>query len=112
MTAALTAPRVHLAPWRIVGSAIVVRVHLTPRSSRDAIDGITALPDGPALKARVRAIPEDGKANAALEDVLARTLRLGRRAVSVTGGHTSRLKSVTISGDARAVMHQLEALLP
>ena len=75
-------------------------VRLTPKSSRDAIDGVKTAADGNAhLAARVRAVPENGKANKALELLLAKTLGVPKSAVSVTGGHTSRLKTVSVACD-------------
>ena len=69
------------------------------------------LPDGrDALAARVRAIPERGAANAALEVLLAEACGVPKRAVRVTGGATGRLKTVAVSGDAAAILARLAAL--
>lgn len=66
-------------PWRIEGGALKIAVRLTPRGGRDGLDGVEVRDDGrPVLKARVRAAPEDGAANAALERLLA-----GRRVLPV-----------------------------
>jgi uncharacterized protein YggU (UPF0235/DUF167 family) len=59
----------------------------------------------------VTAAPEDGKANAALLRLLAKTWRLPRTALAVTGGATSRLKTVTIRGDGQALAGMLNAWL-
>jgi uncharacterized protein (TIGR00251 family) len=86
-----------------------VRVRLTPRGGRDAIDGWAKDADGRRLlKARVSAPPEDGRANAALIALLAKTLGVGRRAVRISAGETSRGKAVEIDGDAGALMARLE----
>ena len=78
-----------------------VSVRLTPKSSRDAIDGVKTAADGNAhLAARVRAVPENGKANKALELLLAKMLGVPKSAVSVTGGQTSRLKTVAVTCEA------------
>jgi uncharacterized protein len=54
-------------PWTATANGVVIDIRLTPRSGRDAIDGIDRLADGRAvLKARGRAAPAEGKANAAL----------------------------------------------
>lgn len=80
---------------------VILFVRLTPKAAKDAIDGIASTDDGRShLKVRVRAVPEDGKANAAVEKLLADILRIPRRDVSVTSGSTSRLKQITLSGDA------------
>lgn len=97
-------------PWRVADGHVLVRVHLTPRASRDGIDGLNTLPDGVALKARVRAVPEDGKANAALAELIADRLEVAKRDVAVVAGHTSRLKTVSVSGDADALLRRLETI--
>lgn len=76
-------------------------VKVVPRSARDEIAGWL---DG-ALKVRVRAVPEKGKANAAVERLLAQKLGLPRRAVRVVAGHTAQRKIVEaegLDGDALA----------
>ncbi len=76
-------------------------VRLTPRSSADTVEGIATSADGSShLKARVRAVPEDGAANAALEKLIATWLGRPKRDVTVTAGATSRLKTLRISGNA------------
>jgi uncharacterized protein YggU (UPF0235/DUF167 family) len=55
--------------------------------------------DGAAyLKARVRAVPEDGKANAALEALIAKAFGVAKSKVSVTRGATARIKTLEIEG--------------
>ena len=79
-------------------------VRLTPKSSRDAVDGVETTGDGRChLAARVRAVPEKGEANAALEKLLAHVLGLPKKSVSVVAGSTSRLKTVRVSGDPGAL---------
>ncbi len=78
---------------------MVIAVRLTPKAAQDRIEGITELADGRAvLQARVRTVPEKGKANAALEALLAKVLGVPKSAVSVIAGGTSRLKSVQVAG--------------
>lgn len=93
-------------------TGISLRVRLTPKSSRDAVDGIAAQSDGTEhLAARVRAVPDKGQANAALEKLLADWLGVPRASVAVTGGATSRLKTVSIAGDGAALAERLAAAL-
>ena len=94
--------------WRIADGGVTVRVRLTPKSSRDAIEGIEATADGPAVKARVRAVPEDGAANEAVLRLVSKWLGVPVRAVSLAAGGKSRVKSVHIAGDARTLTATLE----
>ena len=98
-------------PWRASAGGLTLVVRLTPKGGRDAIDGLETMSDGrPVLKARVRAAPEDGKANAALVELIAKSLKLPRSAVTVAAGHTSRMKTVEISGDPAPLSERLAAL--
>ncbi|WP_334150960.1 DUF167 family protein [Hyphomicrobium sp.] len=94
-------------PWRHGGACVIVRVRITPKSSIDAIDGIETTAEGPALKARVRAIPAEGEANAALLKLLATWLGLGRSSLRLARGGKSRVKSVEITGDIKEIEARL-----
>ncbi len=86
-------------------------VRLTPRGRRDAIDGVETLSDGRSVvKARVRAAPTEGEANAALIKLVSKTLDVPSRAVNLTAGATSRIKRVVIEGDGAALAEKLEML--
>ncbi len=87
-------------PYEAGPGGLRVRVRLTPRGGRDAVEGIEVLADGRAvLKARVRAAPEKGAANAALEALLAKLCGVPKSAVTVVAGATARVKMVAIEGD-------------
>ena len=76
-----------------------LRVRLTPRGGADRIDAIEPDPEGLLLvKARVRAAPVDGQANAALEALLAKALKTPKSSVRVARGTTARIKTVEIDG--------------
>ena len=101
-------------PPAVVAAAdgIVLTVRLTPRGGRDAIDGIETDAAGRAMiKARVAAPADDGAANAALLALLAKRLDLPKRAVTLDGGATRRVKRVRISGDAAALAARVALLL-
>ena len=85
-------------------------VRLTPRASRDLLEGETRLADGRrVLSARVRAVPERGAANEALLALIAKSCGVARSRVSLVAGHGSRLKSVRVEGDPRSLAAALEA---
>ncbi|TGP22136.1 MULTISPECIES: DUF167 family protein [unclassified Mesorhizobium] len=99
------------APFRPRDDGIDLYVRLTPKAALDRIDGVETTADGRShLKARVRAVPEKGAANAALERLVAKALGVPGSAVSVVGGGTSRLKTVRVLGDAGALVKRVEAL--
>lgn len=85
-------------PWRSGAAGLIVRVRLTPNSSTDAVDGLEQTSEGPALKARVRALPSDGEANAALLKLLAKWLGVAKGTLRLAQGGKSRVKSVEIAG--------------
>jgi uncharacterized protein YggU (UPF0235/DUF167 family) len=99
-------------PWSATASGLSVTIRLTPKGGRDAFDGIDILSDGrPVLKARVRAAPTEGEANAALVSLLAKTLDVPRRTVTLAAGETARIKRIVIDGDSVALAARLERLV-
>ncbi len=72
------------------------RLHLrvAPGAGRAGVVGR----HGDAWKVRVTAAPEGGKANAAVERLLAGALGLSRRDVEIVSGHTGRDKVVAVTG--------------
>lgn len=90
-------------PWRETATGLLLTVRLTPRGGRDALEGCEVLADGKAvLKARVRAVPTEGDANAALIALLSKTLKLPRSQIAITAGATSRSKTVALTGEPAA----------
>lgn len=86
-------------------------VRLTPKGGRDAIDGIEVLSDGrPVLKARVRAVPSEGEANAALCGLIAKAVGVPPRDVSLVAGATARVKRLAIAGDGPTLIAALEKI--
>ena len=74
-------------------------VRLTPRGGADRIEGWDQDAEGrPLLKARVRAAPTDGQANAALVKLIAGWLGLPQRDVRLASGATQRVKRLEIEG--------------
>ncbi|MBZ9764030.1 DUF167 family protein [Mesorhizobium sp. CA8] len=98
-------------PFRLRENGIDLFVRLTPKAALDRIDGVETAADGRNhLKARVRAVPENGAANQALERMLAKAMDVPVSAVSVVAGGTSRLKTLRIVGEPTALAKSVEAL--
>ena len=75
-----------------------VCVFVTPKSSADAVDGIAVTEDLREVKVRVRAVPDEGKANKAVCVLMAKFLGVPKSAVSVAAGPTSRHKRLEVVG--------------
>ena len=104
-------PRATSRPWSVTAGGVTVAVRLTPKGGRDAIDGIEQRADGQCvLKARVRAAASEGEANDALMKLVARTLAVPPRDVSLLAGATSRIKRLTIAGDGPTLAAALEKI--
>jgi len=98
-------------PWSPKANGVMLTVRLTPKSARDAVDGMEALADGrTALMARVRAVPSDGEANAALIQLIAKTLKIPPRDIVLVAGDSGRLKRLQISGDVPILVAALEKI--
>ncbi len=88
-------------PYRATATGLLLEVRLTPNAARDAVEGLETLADGKTvLIARVRAVPEKGAANKALEKALAALFSLPKSKVEVVKGLTARQKTVAIAGGA------------
>ena len=79
-------PLAHLAQ---PGTQIAVRV--TPRAARNRI----TQKDG-QIRVYVTAVPEDGKANAAVQKLLAKALGVAKSRLTLIRGQTARDKTFTI----------------
>jgi uncharacterized protein YggU (UPF0235/DUF167 family) len=86
-------------------------VRVTPNAGVDRIEGVEARGDGQTvLRLRVAAVPDKGKANAAVIALLAGALNIPKSAIQVISGETARLKGLTISGDGADLAARLDAL--
>jgi uncharacterized protein (TIGR00251 family) len=81
-------------------------VQVSPRGSRDAIEGEYA----GALKVRITAPPVDDRANEALVRLLAERLNVPRAAVRIVAGEKSRRKRVVVAGVRREQVLALVAV--
>ena len=96
--------------WREVAGGVELRVKATPRARRSALLGLMAAADGPRLKLSVQAVPEDGRANRAICDLLAGALHVAPSGIAVVQGGAAREKTLHIAGDPAALIEKLERL--
>lgn len=98
--------------FRLRSDGVDLFVRLTPKSAHDRLEGIEIAADGRStLKARVRAVPEKGAANAALEKLIAKALGVAGSSVSVSAGSTARLKTLHVRGDPEKLGEALDSLV-
>ncbi|MGE0668546.1 MAG: DUF167 domain-containing protein [Sphingomonadales bacterium] len=96
---------------RATGDGLIVPVRLTPKASRDVVEGLRDdAGRGRVLAVKVTAVPEKGKANAALEKLLAKALGVAAGRVEIVGGAASRNKDVLVRGDAAEIAAALARL--
>ena len=74
-----------------------VRLHVTPNARKNELLGWQESPQGEwVLKVKVSAVPEDGKANAAVLKLLAKELGVAKSRLTLASGEKSRYKLVEI----------------
>lgn len=94
-----------------MAGGVFLDLRVTPKSGRDAIEGIERLSSGQAiLKVRVRALPTDGEANEAVVALVAKSLKLPKSNVSLERGGASRVKTLRLAGGAKAISAALEKI--
>ena len=89
--------------WRQNRDDLILHVRLSPGAAKDEVQGIWT--DEKAviwLSAKVRAVPEKGRANMALVALLAKWLDWPKGAILLESGDTNRLKRLRITGGALA----------
>lgn len=90
-------------PFRTTAGGIELYVRLQPKASKDDVAGLKEFGGKIYVQARVRAVPEDGKANKAVTELIAARLGVPKLSIALASGQASRLKTLSISGDAAAL---------
>ena len=75
---------------------ILLKVRIIPKADRNKIMGL----HDSMLKVLVTAVPEKGKANAALIKFIAKTLGIAKTSVQLVAGETARNKILSLPVDA------------
>lgn len=90
-----------------------IRLHLrvTPNAGVDRIEGLETRDDGTTvLRVRVKAVPDKGKANAAVITLLSKAVGVPKSAITLVSGDTVRFKTLRISGDPAGLTAALAKL--
>lgn len=102
-------PEHSTSPFSVSGQGVRVAVRLTPKAAQDRIDGVASDAAGAFfLKVAVTAVPEDGKANAALIKLLSKEWKVAKTTVMIVSGHTDRRKTLLLDGDPATLSPRLE----
>lgn len=100
-----------MSVWRQEGEDLLLSIRLTPGAAREDVGGSWTDEKGADwLGARVRAVPEKGRANGALIALLAKVLDWPKSAISLESGDSNRLKRLRIKGGGQA-LERLSAII-
>jgi hypothetical protein len=98
-------------PWRAEPDGVTLFLRVTPNAGVDRIEGSERRDDGTiVLRLRVKAVPDKGKANAAVIGVLSKALDVPKSAITLVSGDTARLKTLRLTGDPSALAAALAKL--
>jgi len=99
-------------PYRETEEGLAVFIKITPKSSKDAIEGCFEASDGVwCLKVRVRAQPEKGRANKALIKLMAKQLGVPQSSLTIITGTKDRNKTLLAKGEKQPIKLSISRLL-
>jgi uncharacterized protein (TIGR00251 family) len=75
-------------------SGVNIEVQVQPKASRDEIVGL----QNGRVKVRVTAVPQGGKVNERLREIIAEAVGVSKSSVQIIRGETSRLKTIRVLG--------------
>jgi uncharacterized protein (TIGR00251 family) len=97
------------ACWAETPDGVDLFVRVSPNARSEGCDGIFVDASGRArLKLRLRAVPEDGRANKALIAMVAEAMGRPRADVTILSGAASRLKTLRIAGPGADLVARLQ----
>ncbi|SCA58173.1 conserved hypothetical protein [Candidatus Terasakiella magnetica] len=96
------------ALFTLVGTDVRLQIRLTPKSKKNAINTIINDAQGQmALKVSVTAVPEKGKANAALIKLLSKEWKLAKSDIEISAGELNRHKTLLLKGGGVSLQQRL-----
>ncbi len=85
----------------------ILLIKVTPQASKNEIIYL----EGETLKVRLSVVPEKGKANKALIQLLSKKLKISQSQITIVQGQTSRNKKVSIAMEPLELKERLNTLL-
>ncbi len=95
---------------RDCGTHLVFKVHVLPKSSRNAVSGVFL----DALKLKLTAPPVEGEANKECIQFLSKQLKVPKSSLSIVSGESRRTKHIRFDppgADAKTEIQRLKTLL-
>jgi uncharacterized protein (TIGR00251 family) len=74
-------------------NGLLLSVHIQPNAKKSEVVGL----HGGALKIKIHAVPEDGKANEEIIKVLSKILGIAKSNITIQSGATSRKKNIALA---------------
>jgi uncharacterized protein (TIGR00251 family) len=100
-------------PFRVDGDDLILRLKVMPGSRSAGFEGLAeGARGGRLMRLKVRAKAQDGAANEAVIDAVARAFDRTRSAVTLESGRTARVKTLRIVGGAASVARAEELIQP
>lgn len=98
--------------FQLHAEGVQFAVRLTPKAAKDKLDRIDQDANGNArLRVTVTAVPENGKANAALIKLFSKKLRLPKTSIRLIAGDLNRNKTILVEGAPDELLDALDAKL-
>jgi len=96
------------SPFDAHPQGLILRVQVTPKASQERIGlFIEDAEKRTWLKVYVTVVAESGKANAAVIQLLSKTLSLPKSALSILQGQTARQKVILMKGEAAVLKEKI-----
>jgi uncharacterized protein (TIGR00251 family) len=89
------------SPFALHKDGLLLRLKVTPKAAKNTIGDIFVDNNQiTMLKVYVTTVPENGKANQAVQKLLAKALKLPKSGLQLVAGHTDKHKTFLIIGTA------------
>ena len=99
-------------PFHPCANGLLIDLNVTPKASSNKIGDVVQDSQGHAiLKVYVTAVPDNGKANAAVIKLLAKVWKIPKTSLAIVRGQTHRRKTIEITGDSSVLRNKIQSML-